>query len=147
MSTIKDVLHFRQVFTKLFDEINLLDMLYEYYYCQWSITLKGILSSNFNIVRNSVVLSDTDFQQIMELEDNKYYLCYNGGGFRFVKKISGGYKFYGSSPLDKDFDVYTIKDDNNSCTHYYKFCEIPLDFYHTVSEELQKLDNSRCLLL
>ena len=130
MST-KDLSSFHQIFTKLFDEINLVDMLYEYYYCSWSVVRRNILKINFDIRLNSIILSDKDFQLAKNIEDNKCYLRFHDGGFLFVKKIQGGYKLYCADHYNRNFETYEFSDAN-----YRKFLEIPLDLYSTISHKL-----------
>ena len=147
LTTINDVLPFRQILTKLFNEINLVNMLYDYYYQQWSITVKGIELKNFDVVFNSDILTKEDFHYIKELGDDKYYLCCSSGEFRFVKKILLGFRLYNLNIFDRKFERCDIVNMQMWYSYEAKFYEIPLDFYSTVLEELQKLDNSRCLLL
>ena len=87
--------------------INLIDILYEYYYQQWSITQSANPYFYVNIIRNLIILSIKDFQQVIVLEDNK---CYDGSGFRIIKKIKEGFKFYLFYP-DKIFRAYRVGGD------------------------------------
>ena len=64
LSTTIDLPSFTKVFTKLFDEINLVNMLYDYYYQQWSITVRNAKLLSFDITLNSDVLTTRDFHYV-----------------------------------------------------------------------------------
>ena len=147
LSTTKNSFSFIKVFTKMFDDMNLIEMLYDYYYNQWDITYNS--GGFYNILKNSINLKPQKFRSVKNLDNNKCYLwyiegnfCHPTGGFRIIKATINGCGYHKSIPQGLCF--YEIAANHKTQNDFY---EIPADFYPAISKELEKLDNSRCILL